>query len=86
MNKIFRGFAEQVSITAGSPWAFVVAVGVLVVWALSGPFFGFSEQWQLIINSFTTIVTFLVWRLSDLLSTNAPRGIGVGPAKWSSSL
>jgi low affinity Fe/Cu permease len=60
MNKVFRRFAERISITAGTPWAFVAAVAVLIGWAVSGPFFGFSEHWQLVINSFTTIVTFLM--------------------------
>src|SRR5215510_9904588 len=44
----------------GSPWAFTTAVFVLVVWAISGPLFGFSDTWQLIINTGTTIVTFLM--------------------------
>jgi low affinity Fe/Cu permease len=60
MNKLFRRFAERISVTTGTPWAFAVAVAVLLVWALSGPLFGFSEHWQLMINSFTTIVTFLM--------------------------
>jgi len=44
----------------GQPWAFVLSVTLLLVWAISGPFFGFSETWQLIINTATTIVTFLM--------------------------
>ena len=44
----------------GSPWAFIVAVLVIVVWGLTGPVFGFSDTWQLIINTGTTIVTFLM--------------------------
>jgi len=44
----------------GQPWAFVLSVMMLLVWAISGPFFGFSETWQLIINTATTIVTFLM--------------------------
>ena len=44
----------------GTPWAFVGALGVVVLWALSGPAFGFSEAWQLVINTGTTIVTFLM--------------------------
>ena len=45
---------------AGSPWAFGIAFAVLIVWATSGPLFGFSDTWQLIINTGTTIVTFLM--------------------------
>jgi low affinity Fe/Cu permease len=44
----------------GRPWVFVLAVLVLVVWALSGPVFGFGDTWQLVINTGTTIVTFLM--------------------------
>ena len=44
----------------GSPWAFVLAMGVIMTWALTGPMFGFSDTWQLVINTSTTIVTFLM--------------------------
>lgn len=44
----------------GTPWAFIAALTVIIVWAVSGSFFRFSERWELTINSFTTIVTFLV--------------------------
>ena len=59
MTAIFRKFAELVAFAAGTPWAFIGALAILL-WAASGPLFGFSESWQLIINSFTTIVTFLM--------------------------
>ena len=60
MKRMFGKFAESISIAVGTPWAFLGAVTVIATWAASGPFFGFSEPWQLVINSFTTIVTFLV--------------------------
>jgi len=60
LRRAFDVFAGKSSKTAGSPWAFGVAVAVLVIWAVSGPFFGFSDTWQLIINTGTTIVTFLM--------------------------
>ena len=44
----------------GSPWAFLIAAGVVLVWAISGPIFNFSSDWQLVINTGTTIVTFLM--------------------------
>jgi low affinity Fe/Cu permease len=44
----------------GSAWAFILAVGTLIVWGISGPIYGFSDTWQLIINTGTTIVTFLM--------------------------
>ena len=44
----------------GSPWAFMVAVAVILMWAVSGPLFNYSDTWQLVINTGTTIVTFLM--------------------------
>ena len=45
---------------SGRPWVFAMAVGLIVVWLLTGPLFGFSDTWQLVINTGTTIVTFLM--------------------------
>src|SRR5467141_1323992 len=56
----FRVFARQSSIILGSAWAFAGAVLVILVWILTGPTFHFSDTWQLIINTATTIVTFLM--------------------------
>jgi low affinity Fe/Cu permease len=60
MNDLFRKFAQKTSQWTGSPWAFVIAVTIIVVWALTGPMFGYSDTWQLVINTGTTIVTFLM--------------------------
>jgi low affinity Fe/Cu permease len=60
MNDLFRKFAHRTSGAVGSPWAFVTALLIVVVWAISGPLFGFSDTWQLVINTGTTIVTFLM--------------------------
>lgn len=60
MDENFRKFARGAAWVFGTPWAFVAALGVVVIWALSGPAFGFSETWQLVINTGTTIVTFLM--------------------------
>lgn len=49
-----------VASATGKPAAFLTAAAVVVVWAVSGPFFGFSETWQLVINTGTTIITFLM--------------------------
>ncbi|MEO8701011.1 MAG: low affinity iron permease family protein [Kofleriaceae bacterium] len=57
---LFSRFARRVSNAIGSPIAFVIALLSVVVWAATGPLFGFSETWQLVINTSTTIVTFLV--------------------------
>jgi low affinity Fe/Cu permease len=56
----FSRFASRISEWMGAPWAFLAAVLVIVVWLLTGPIFGFSTEWQLVINSGTTIVTFLM--------------------------
>ncbi len=56
----FGKFAARSSHYLGSRWAFVVAIGVIVAWALTGPIFHYSDTWQLVINTGTTIVTFLM--------------------------
>lgn len=60
MNELFRKIAHTTSQVIGSPFAFVGAVLIVLVWAVTGPLFGFSDTWQLVINTGTTIVTFLV--------------------------
>jgi low affinity Fe/Cu permease len=60
MHERFHRFAANVAGVIGSPWAFALAVLVVVLWAVAGPFFRFSETWQLVVNTGTTIVTFLV--------------------------
>lgn len=57
---IFRRFAHGASIGVGSPYAFIAAMLVVAAWAVSGPVFAFSDTWQLVINTGTTIVTFLM--------------------------
>jgi low affinity Fe/Cu permease len=53
-------FSQQATKWAGSSWAFIIAFGVIVVWGVTGPVFKFSDTWQLVINTSTTIVTFLM--------------------------
>lgn len=60
MNNLFRKFASGTSLAAGSSWAFLLAISLVIVWAVTGPVFGFSETWQLVINTGTTIITFLM--------------------------
>jgi low affinity Fe/Cu permease len=60
MRKVFTRFAKAASKWSGHPQAFLIAILVLVAWVVTGPFFGFSDTWQLIINTGTTIVTFLM--------------------------
>src|SRR4051812_46594842 len=56
----FRQFAHKVAEIVGTPKAFVFALTAVVLWLFSGPMFGFSDTWQLVINTATTIVTFLM--------------------------
>ena len=56
----FSDIARRASSALGSAWAFVAACSVVIVWMISGPVFGFSDAWQLVINTGTTIVTFLM--------------------------
>jgi len=60
LRKLFERLAQLISAAIGSAWAFFLAVVVIVVWAIAGPFLGFSTTWQLVINTGTTIVTFLI--------------------------
>jgi low affinity Fe/Cu permease len=60
MNDLFRKFAHKTSQIVGSPWAFMTSVLIIIIWAMTGPVFGFSDTWQLIINTGTTIITFLM--------------------------
>ena len=60
MMRSFDALANRVSIAAGRPRAFVIALTVIIVWAVTGPIFRWSDTWQLVINTGTTIVTFLM--------------------------
>ncbi len=60
MGRWFNRLAHRASSFTGYYVAFLAALAIIVVWAVTGPFFGFSETWQLIINTGTTIVTFLM--------------------------
>ena len=60
MRKFFNLCATRISTAAGQPLTFITAVLIIVVWAVSGPVFHYSDTWQLIINTGTTIVTFLM--------------------------
>ena len=60
MDQLFTKIAARIASWAGQPLAFVVAVLAIVIWGASGPLFGFSDTWQLVVNTSTTIVTFLM--------------------------
>src|SRR5690348_826518 len=96
-NKIQRGFSNVASIIAweaGRPYAFIVALAVVVIWGATGPMFHYSDTWQLVINTGTTVVTFLMVfliqnsqnrdgaaiqvKLDELIRTSAARNSMVG--------
>jgi low affinity Fe/Cu permease len=56
----FNNFAKQCAAIMGSPWAFILAVVIVLTWAVTGAQFAYSDTWQLVINTGTTIVTFLM--------------------------
>ena len=60
INDLLEHFSKHVTHWAGSSWAFAIACSVVLVWAVTGPLFDYSETWQLVINTGTTIVTFLM--------------------------
>ena len=60
MGAFFTHLATRVASWAGRPAAFVMALSIIIIWGLSGPVFGWSDTWQLVINTGTTIVTFLM--------------------------
>jgi low affinity Fe/Cu permease len=60
MRKFFNVCATKTSVAAGAPLTFVAAISIVLIWAVTGPLFHFSDTWQLVINTGTTIVTFLM--------------------------
>ena len=60
MKELFRGFSDRTAALAGSPWTFTAAAVLSIVWLLAGPAFGFSDTWQLTMNTIASQATFLV--------------------------
>jgi low affinity Fe/Cu permease len=60
MERFFNKLASAISRAAGKPITFLIALGLIIAWAVTGPMFNFSETWQLVINTGTTIITFLM--------------------------
>ena len=56
----FQHFATRASVCVGTKWAFAIALLLIVGWLLTGPYFGYSDTWQLVVNTATTIITFLM--------------------------
>jgi low affinity Fe/Cu permease len=59
-DRIFTSFSARIASIAGQPLTFIVALAIIVIWGITGPLFGYSDTWQLVINTGTTIVTFLM--------------------------
>jgi low affinity Fe/Cu permease len=94
MNRNFADFAGVIARLSGKPLTFIIACAIILGWAVSGPLFGFSDTWQLVINTGTTIVTFLMVfliqntqnrdgaaiqaKLDELIRTSAARNAFVG--------
>ena len=75
MKHLFARFATKISEWAGKPIIFILALAVVIIWALLGPVFGYSETWQLIINTGTTIITFLMVFVLQNAQTRDTRAI-----------
>src|SRR3954469_3898439 len=60
LSKFFNKFSSVITRATGSPMSFILAVLVILLWGITGPMFGFSDTWQLVINTATTIITFLM--------------------------
>jgi low affinity Fe/Cu permease len=60
VRNYFRRITQAVAVWVGSAWAFVLSIVLVLAWLATGPFFGFSDTWQLVINTFTSLVTFLM--------------------------
>lgn len=60
LNSPFTRFAKRTSTLTGRPLTFILAVGIIILWAATGPIFHYSDTWQLVINTSTTIITFLM--------------------------
>jgi len=60
MEDKFRYLSERIAQWTGTPWSFALAISLVLLWAVSGPVFGYSDTWQLVVNTGTTIITFLM--------------------------
>ncbi|MCU0729809.1 MAG: low affinity iron permease family protein [Sphingopyxis sp.] len=60
LDRLFTRIASRTAALAGQPMTFVVALLIIIIWAVTGPVFGYSDTWQLVINTSTTIITFLM--------------------------
>jgi low affinity Fe/Cu permease len=59
LNEVFHGISYKIASAMGNPWSFLIALMVIIGWGITGPIFHYSDTWQLVINTGTTIITFL---------------------------
>jgi low affinity Fe/Cu permease len=71
MQELFRKFSTITSAAVGSPWAFMLAVGVILIWAVTGPLFHYSDTWQLFINTATTVTFLMVFLIQNTQNRDA---------------
>ena len=79
LTERFERFSQKATHAVGRPWAFLIALLVIILWAVSGPLFGFGDTWQLVINTGTTIVTFLMVFLIQNTQNRDSEAIHVKP-------
>lgn len=60
MNEVFRKFAHHIASIVGSSWTFFISILIVAAWLVTGPLFGYSDTWQLVINTATSVITFLM--------------------------
>ena len=75
ISKFFERFSNKITNWTGSSTAFGIALGVIIIWGISGPIFGYSDTWQLVINTGTTIITFLMVFLIQKTQNKHPKAI-----------
>jgi len=75
LDEKFQRFTRRIERAVGSPWAFLAALVSVIVWAGLGPFYGFSDSWQLVCNTFSTIVTYLLVFIIQATQTNDTKAI-----------
>src|SRR5437660_12369981 len=69
----FQFFATKASYVVGTKWAFAAAIALIVAWAIAGPYFHYSDTWQLVVNTATTVVTFLIVFLLQNTQNREPK-------------
>jgi low affinity Fe/Cu permease len=75
LYRVFDNFSKRVEYAIGTPWAFITAIALIAIWAALGPLFSFSDSWQLVVNSATTVLTWLMLFCLQATQTRDNRAI-----------